>query len=41
MDNRISQMNKLNNFFNEVFFTSSFEFFFFMRPIVHGKALRS
>ena len=40
MDNRIHTMNKLNNLFNEVFFTSFFGFFFFMRPVVHRKALR-
>jgi hypothetical protein len=36
--NRI--VNSLNNLFNEVFFTSFFGFFFFMRPVVRRNALR-
>ena len=40
MDIQNRTMNRLNNLFNEVLFTSFFGFFFFMRSIVHRKALR-
>ena len=36
MNTRVRVMNSL---FNEVFFTSFFGYFYFMRPIVHRKAL--
>ena len=39
MNNQDRTMTRLNNLFSEVFFTSFFGFFFFMRPIVHRKAL--
>ena len=40
MNRIIRIMNNLNSRFNEVFFTSFFGFFFFMRPIVHREAPR-
>ena len=40
MNDRNRIMNILKNLISEVFFTSFFGFFFFMRPVVHGRALR-
>jgi len=40
MNNRIRISKDLNSLYNGVFFTSFIGFFFFMRPIVHRRALR-
>ena len=40
MNNRSRITDKMNSLLNEVFFTLFSGFFFFMQPIVHGRALR-
>ena len=40
MNKRNRMMNNLKILVSEVFFTLFFGFFFFMRPVVHGRALK-
>jgi hypothetical protein len=39
MNGTVRAINLLTSIFNEVFFTSFIGLFFFMRPVVHRKAL--
>jgi len=40
MNDHTRIMNTLKSLLGEVFFTLFFGFFYFMRPVVHGRALR-